>query len=345
MYRILIADDEGIVTDSLQFIIEKNFGDECEVAIAKSGRKAIELAESFQPDIALLDIQMPGINGLQAMEEIRAQNPKIKAMILTAYDNFDYAKEALHLGAVDYLTKPINKKIIVERLTGIMRDIDRDRQKRKDDLQTREKLEAVIPIIENGFINSLMTQNGYEDGGEQYRSLLDLEDDYGIIMVLEWGDGNEGEGMANPIGSGVRGHQYYDKMSQLVKVYFKACVSNIMGNKIVCALPFGKASLEYEERIRMIEKARSLLNALKNTVGVSFKAGIGSVKPWDLAFDSYQEAFNALRHGKRSVTHIDDLIVKGNREKQQQAMEQGVLKAVSWQSRRRAGSCRICRPC
>ena len=143
MYKILIADDEGIVTDSLQFIIEKNFGSECRVVIAKNGRQAIEMAEQFQPDIALLDIQMPGINGLKAMEEICAQNPKVKTMVLTAYDNFDYAKEALRLGAIDYLMKPINKKLIVERLTSIMHDIDRERKKRSDDLQIREKMEAV----------------------------------------------------------------------------------------------------------------------------------------------------------------------------------------------------------
>ncbi|MGN0373401.1 MAG: response regulator [Bariatricus sp.] len=328
MYRILIADDEGIVTDSLQYIIEKNFGSECQTAIAKNGRQAIELTESFQPDIALLDIQMPGINGLKAMEEITAQNPKVKALVLTAYDNFDYAKEALRLGAVDYLMKPINKKLIVERLTGIMREIDQERQKRSDDLQVREKMEAVIPIIENGFIISLIIQNEYKDSGEQYLSLLNLKEDYGIILALEWGEGNEEGGMTNPVGSGVRGYKYYGKMSELVKVYFRACVSNIMGNKIVCVIPSGKPKLEYQDRIRMIEKARSLVSSLKKTVGVDFKAGIGSVQPWDSMFDSYQEALNALRHGKRSVTHIDDLIVKDSQEKERQTMEQMVLKAV-----------------
>lgn len=329
MYKILIADDEGIVTDSLQFIIEKNFGGECQMAIAKNGRQAIELAESFQPDIALLDIQMPGINGLKAMEEIRAQNPKVKTIILTAYDNFDYAKEALRLGAVDYLMKPINKKIIVERLTGIMRGIDQERQKRRDDLQIKEKMEAVIPIIENGFIVSLIIQNEYEDSGEQYRRLLNLEENYGIIMALEWGEWNEGGAMTNPVGSGVRAHKYYDKMTELVKVYFRACVSNIMGNKIVCVIPSGEPKMEYEERLRMIEKARSMVTSLKNAVGIDFKAGIGSVRPWEAMFNSYQEALNALRHGKRRVTHIDDLVVRDNQEKQRQTMEQVVLKAVA----------------
>ena len=328
MYKILIADDEGIVTDSLQFIIEKNFGSDCRTAVAKNGRQAIEVAESFQPDIAFLDIQMPGINGLKAMEEICGQNSRIKVLILTAYDNFDYAKEALRLGAVDYLMKPVNKKVIVERLTGIMRTIDQERQRRRDDLLAKEKMEAVIPIIENGFVISLIIQNEYEDSGEQYRSLLNVEEDYGMIMVLEWGESGEGRNLGNPVGSGVRAHRYYDRMSELVKVHFRAFVSDIMGNKIVCVIPSAEEKLEYGDRLSMIEKARNLMNSLKQAVNIDFQAGIGSVRSWEAMFDSYQEALNALRHGKRKVTHIDDLIVRDTREKQRQVMEQMVFRAV-----------------
>ena len=60
MYKIMLADDEGIVIDSLKFIIEKEFKDTCEVQYAKTGRSVIELAESFRPDVAVMDIQMPG---------------------------------------------------------------------------------------------------------------------------------------------------------------------------------------------------------------------------------------------------------------------------------------------
>ena len=72
MYKIMLADDEGIVIDSLKFIIQKEFGDCCEIEFAKTGRSVIELAESYRPDIAVMDIQMPGINGIEAMKEIRS---------------------------------------------------------------------------------------------------------------------------------------------------------------------------------------------------------------------------------------------------------------------------------
>ena len=71
MYKIMLADDEGIVIDSLKFIIEKNFEGRCEVESAKTGRSVIELAERFRPDIAFMDIQMPIMNGFEALAEIR----------------------------------------------------------------------------------------------------------------------------------------------------------------------------------------------------------------------------------------------------------------------------------
>ena len=74
MYRVMLADDEGIVLDSLKLIIEKHFPGQCQVETAKTGRDVIELAEQFRPDIAFMDIQMPGINGIEAIREIQKNN-------------------------------------------------------------------------------------------------------------------------------------------------------------------------------------------------------------------------------------------------------------------------------
>ena len=120
MYKIMLADDEGIVIDSLKFIIEKEFGDECVIEYAKTGRKVIELAENFRPDIAVMDIQMPGINGIEAMKEIRKNNPGIIFIVMSAYDKFDYAKEAIKLGVLEYITKPMEKNKIISVLKRAM---------------------------------------------------------------------------------------------------------------------------------------------------------------------------------------------------------------------------------
>ena len=86
MYRVLIADDEGIMREALKNIITSNFGNDCELAFAKTGRAVIDLAETFRPDVAFMDIQMPGINGIQAIREIQKFNSSTIFVIITAYD-------------------------------------------------------------------------------------------------------------------------------------------------------------------------------------------------------------------------------------------------------------------
>ena len=121
MYKIMLADDEGIVIDSLKFIIEKEFKDICEVQYAKTGRSVIELAESFRPDIAVMDIQMPGINGIEAMEEIKREHNNIIFIVLTAYDKFEYSQKAIDIGVMSYLTKPINKDVLTDTMRKAMK--------------------------------------------------------------------------------------------------------------------------------------------------------------------------------------------------------------------------------
>ena len=69
MYKLMLADDEGIVRESLRFIVDKEFPGVCETFEAKTGRHVIELADEVRPDIAFMDIRMPGINGIDAMKE------------------------------------------------------------------------------------------------------------------------------------------------------------------------------------------------------------------------------------------------------------------------------------
>lgn len=127
MYRVMLADDEGIVIDSTKFIIEKEFGNTCQVEFAKSGRKMIELAETFRPDIAIVDIHMPGINGIDAIREMQRFSSNTVFIVMSAYDKFDYAKEAIKLGVLEYITKPMDKtKVRVEFYSKAPRIMNRE---------------------------------------------------------------------------------------------------------------------------------------------------------------------------------------------------------------------------
>lgn len=106
MYRVLIADDEPIERTVVSKTIQKYFSGQLEVVQAVNGREAVRLFEEKKCHIALLDIEMPGVNGLEAAERIREKNKDCSIVFLTAFDEFSYAKRAISVKALDYLLKP-----------------------------------------------------------------------------------------------------------------------------------------------------------------------------------------------------------------------------------------------
>lgn len=306
MYKIMLADDEGIVVDSLKFIIEKEFQGNCVIEFAKTGRSVIELAESFRPDIAIMDIQMPGINGIDAMREIRETNTHMVLIIMSAYDKFDYAKEAINMGVLEYLNKPVDREKIVQVLRRAMAMIDREREKRSQDLLIREKMESVIPIIENGLIQNLLFHEPFEEDIENFKNLLGIREDYAYMAVLVCGETQEGNHMTNAVGASIRVQNAYREIREITNAYLPGITGSGMANKIAICIPCSTPRMEYNERIRVIEKARELARKLKARTEITFRVGIGSVKRMDEVAESYNEALNALVQTTNRVAHVDD---------------------------------------
>lgn len=307
-YKIMLADDEGIVIDSLKFIIEKEFGDSCTVEFAKTGRSVIELAESYRPDIAVMDIQMPGINGIEAMREIRATNRSVVFIVMSAYDKFDYAKEAITLGVLEYITKPMEKTRIVAALKKAMAQIDRERTKRSNDLLIREKLETVMPIIESGLVYNLLFQEHFTEDIENYKQLLNLTADHAYMLAVVCGETQEGNHMTNAVGSSVKLQEHDHVLHEALKEAYPGVILGMsMSNKLPGLVPCGEKQMSYEDRIALIERSRELVRELRRKTQISFRIGISAIAPLEEARESYKEAVNALIMTTGSVAHADDL--------------------------------------
>lgn len=119
MYRVLVADDERLEREALQFVLQQLDDVVGEVALAANGRQAIERATLSPPDIAIVDIKMPGINGIQAARRIKELHPRACIVFLTAFNYFDYAQEAIRLHADDFLIKPVSNERIEQVVRGL----------------------------------------------------------------------------------------------------------------------------------------------------------------------------------------------------------------------------------
>ena len=307
MYRILIADDEGIMVESLRKMIESSYGREVEISCAKTGRAVIELAESFRPDIILVDIQMPGLSGVQAMREIRKFNQSTIFIVITAYDQFHYAQECISLGVLEFLTKPVNRRTVIAVCDKAMKQVDESRQKRSDDLKIREKLETVVPMIESGYIYNLLLQDEFGAYEDQYRELLGITSSYAFMVITEFGDSEVDGVLTNAIGASVRVSRFYPEFREIARGFFDCVVGPVMGNRIVLLVPFENGRETYEERIDILEGVRNMVHKLEQRVDFKFRAGIGQVKPLDNVKESYNEAIQALREGKSHVVHFNDI--------------------------------------
>lgn len=121
MYRVLIADDELIERKVLYKTLTEMVGDQCVIYQAENGREALRIYEEEKIQIAILDIEMPGINGIEAAQKIREQDGDCCIIFLTAFDEFSYARRAITVRALDYLLKPYDEKELMLVLVEAMR--------------------------------------------------------------------------------------------------------------------------------------------------------------------------------------------------------------------------------
>ena len=132
MVYVLIADDEPIERMVVSKKIQKYFEGRLECVVAENGQEAVEFFQKEKCRIALLDISMPGMNGLEAAEKIREADKTCSIVFLTAYDDFSYAKKAFGVRALDYLLKPGSDEELVAVLEEALHIAETEGKEEKD---------------------------------------------------------------------------------------------------------------------------------------------------------------------------------------------------------------------
>ncbi|QJD82075.1 response regulator [Cohnella herbarum] len=171
MIKVMIVDDEAIFRDFLKIVLpweEYGFTICGEV---RNGIEALKMMEEFRPDIALVDINMPFMDGLELSEKLKEVSPGVGIIIVTGHNEFEYARRAIKLGVEDYLLKPFTKEELLLTLLKLQSQI----QETKDRQLT---LKANEVMLKEGFLNSLIESEYLKN--EEIRNRLA---DFGIANV------------------------------------------------------------------------------------------------------------------------------------------------------------------
>lgn len=126
MYKVIIVDDEDLIREGLKTFVNWNDMGFTVAGEASNGNEAFDLIQNFKPHVVLTDIKMPCCTGIELMQKIKDSNINCKIVVLSGYDEFDYVKKALEVGAVDYLLKPIKFDKLIEVFSKIKTDYDRE---------------------------------------------------------------------------------------------------------------------------------------------------------------------------------------------------------------------------
>ncbi|RCX23375.1 two-component system response regulator YesN [Fontibacillus phaseoli] len=186
MYKLILADDEEDVREGLLQLIDWETLGMVVADSAENGKEALEMVEKHLPDIVVTDIQMPFMSGLQLSEWIRESYPDTKIIILTGYEEFEYAQKAIRLGIDEYVLKPFSAGELTAVIGKVKGKIDDERSERENVQLLSEHYRKNLPVLQSLFLSSLVSRRlpkqEIRDKSRQYE--LELEGEGYMVSVL-----------------------------------------------------------------------------------------------------------------------------------------------------------------
>lgn len=188
MYKILLADNEGVVLNALINMIHSHFHENCDIRVSKTALYTRTLARKFVPDIAIINIQMPGMRGFEVVREIRSFHLKCIFITVSASDKAFYHTESKNLNILAHLTKPLFREKVMPVLETAISMVAHSQKRQQQNRMVQERFDAAVPVVEHGLINQLFFPDSFAKSLKQYKTLLGISQNYGRIVTITFGE-------------------------------------------------------------------------------------------------------------------------------------------------------------
>lgn len=301
MYKILIVDDERMIRMGIERTIDWEKLGIDEVYTAASAKEAIHLLEEHRPDVMITDISMTEMTGLELIKTIRDDVPDMRIIILTGYDRFEYAREALQLQVHDFLLKPIDEDVLTESIRTQLQKLEAIREERTR-VSTVNRTEGVL---QQGYLEAVMRdyikgKNVEESREEEFFQQFGLEKEQimRIGLVLPYKKGNADEDEENFYNQTIR----QICMSILDEGGEGLTISD--GNICIVVFFTEEGNSQYENTA---DRAEELADILENECNVKPKVILGSqVQGFRNLHISYNDAMLVLENERKEIKDILD---------------------------------------
>lgn len=310
MPGILVVDDMPVIRAGILRVLEQNALGFSPVLEAADGQEAVDLARRHQPELILMDIKMPNLTGLQAAAQIKAEQPGVKVVMLTAHNEFSYVQKALKLGARDYLLKPVRTARLVELLQEITAEIQQEKSEQRTIEIVKGSLRKTLPVIETSLVDNLVRGTSPESASmEEALGFLGkrLENPAVIVCRVDHFDAVvQGK-------SPIELQQLYAELVETVRAELPEPQRSLVGynnpGRVVAVVSCEASRASYESLHALGEQFRS---AVCRIFPFTVTVGIGNAyKDWMSVPFSYAEANLARRYqhvyNRNTVVHIRDV--------------------------------------
>lgn len=189
MYKVMIVDDEFYFREALKISLpwEKLGFEIC--GEAKNGNEALQKIQELKPDITIVDINMPIMDGLEFAKKLRERGIESKILLLTGHSEFSYAKQAVSLGVYNYLLKPVNEEELANCLCEMKSDIQKEANIKFEVEKLKKQVQENIPLLKEKFLNDLIQGNSIIKSQEVASKIkylkMSLHSKYYQVAVVE----------------------------------------------------------------------------------------------------------------------------------------------------------------
>jgi two-component system response regulator YesN len=337
MIKLLIADDEEVILYGYKNAIDwEKHGVEV-VGLAENGVQALELAIDKKPDIVMTDIVMPKMNGIQLITSLKEMYPKIRTIIMSGHDEFEFAKSAIQNGVSNYLLKPVRTEMILEEVLRLKVEIEEELKKRKVNEEMRKKLLESIPLLRAQYMNTLLNSISLEEQAvEEKLAYLDINissKNVGLMVI-------QLDSYA-PKSKPLNLEEFYAEYMQIKEICYEVMgrdkyyfVFEDRNDRMVVFLNYDKNIIDMDYVEFMTSEAEKIQNKIQDKLGETASIGISKNKSSiSMIGQAYKEAISALEHrffmGNNSIVFIGDVhIVTDEILDYPQEIEDEIIKAI-----------------